>query len=375
MGGHDQTAGRRPDEEESSAARPEQLEAWCTHIRSLVTDIFGTHKAAAARIGKSTTWLSRGLSARRSDDQTRMPGRDFVDKVLVACGTAATDDLRETTRVLYMEALAVTHPDRHAECLRADEAAATQARCEDVTRALAGFEARCARERDQHAHDIARVEAEKEQVAQEAVAALAEAQTRNGELTGQLAEARLRIVELTEQLAEERQGRQWEQDTIRALRRELLGVQEAMAALEVQPCRHEREEAVVAEALAITEQALTAEQKRIAAGAVRADTAQQAKRSAALPAIVSVTGFVVMIVGMLTGLATVIDPHTAAQLNWELVDALQGNTGAKIAAVAAAVIGMSAAGGGLFTLTARGHLTSPARTNDSSAQVTWATWI
>ncbi|MFG2386998.1 transposase [Streptomyces avermitilis] len=129
-----------------------------------------------------------------------MPSREFVDKVLTACGRAATDEVCEATRALYMEALSVTHSARHAECRRADEAAAAQGRCEDVARALADLEARHAQEKEQRAQEIARAEGERDRVAQRRAAALAEAQ--------------LRIRDLTGQLAEERQGRRCEQATI-----------------------------------------------------------------------------------------------------------------------------------------------------------------
>ncbi|MFF2101733.1 hypothetical protein [Streptomyces sp. NPDC058202] len=388
-------------------------------MRTVVTELFGTHKAAAATIGKSTTWLSRNLNALNGNNQTRMPGRDFVDTVLTAGGSAVTSELREKTRALYMEALAATHPARHAACARADEAAAAQARCEDVVQALAELESRSAMEGNQHAQEITRLKAEQEQNQREAAATLdemrlhngelaaelrhaqgretelseqlAETRRRNEDLAGQLAQAelhegaladelaraRIRIKELTDQLAIQRAGHEEAQDTIAALRGELITLQGILAAREEESGAKERQEVVVAEAIAITEQALTAEQARITAGLDQslgkaAADVQAVKAPAAWPMTACVTGFLVMILGGMTGLATAINSTTAAQWNWDLLDALRGNHSAAIAGAIGVVTGMISFLCGLIVLEDRGHL--PQASDDDTGPV-YATWI
>ncbi|MFF9819690.1 hypothetical protein [Streptomyces sp. NPDC014006] len=72
---------------------------------------------------------------------------------------------------------------------------------------------------------------------------------------------------MTGQLAAERRGRRVDQGTIEALREQLAQAQATIEQIREEPCRHDREEAVLAEAIAITEQALVAER----AGRARKD--------------------------------------------------------------------------------------------------------
>jgi hypothetical protein len=352
-------------------------------MQALVTEAFGTQKKALASMGRSKSWLSRGLRARDAHDQTRMPGRDFVDRVLAAC--EVSDEVRERTRELYMEALASIDGARHAKYRAADRAAAAQDRSEEALQALEDFRARFARQAELHAREVARLEGEVERRGAETAADLAAAREREAEKAADLAAAQTRIGELTGQLAAERRGRRVDQATIEALREELVEAHtmieglsgelveahtmieglsgelaEARGASEgvrEEPCRHGREEAVLAEAIVMTGQALTAERERAAFvnTAVPEEVAGR-RRPAAGPVAVGSVAFVVMLLGGLMGLAVGMHPNVAADLDWAVVNELRGSTAAAGAALAAVIVGFSVWVGSVMALVGRGHL-------------------
>jgi rubrerythrin len=336
------------------------VEAWCTHIRTLILQAFGAQDKAAAALGKSTSWLSRGLNARHSDSSTRMPNREFVDTVLAAC--TISDEVRDRTRALYMEALAAVDKPRYAQYRAADQAAAAQDRCDKAVRALAELQARIKQQEEQHAREVARLEGELRRQEREGAAALAAAQSKISELAGQL--------------AAERQERRVDQATIRALRQELLEAHSTVTALREQPCHHEREQAVLADAIAITEQALAAEEQRAEAdGTALAAVSGGRKKPAGGPAAISAVDFVVMTVGALVGLAAIMHPDVAADLTWDLVNALRGNPVAGVAGLVAFVLGFSAWLGGMMALVDRGYIQTRDHLSGTSAEPSFATWI
>lgn len=369
---------RRPATDEASAAdggrkqEPPQLQAWRAHVRSIVEASFDTHRTAAAQLGLSPDKFSRRLNAKPNQSSgVRMPERGFVDELLDACaqaGFAVTHDIRRATRALYMEALAATDSKRHRQCRQEDDFAATQIRCEELTRALADLEARNA--------DLAQTKRDTQQAAD--VASTSEALTAERDLArrqrqeaaAQLAAAQTRITELTTQLALERQQRQLDQQTVRALHDELLEVRRALAHVEEEQSRHQREEAVLAEALAVTERALAAEPPPSPLDTTQADAEQN--KPVAIPITVTAVGFLVMILGMVTLVLTMTHPDSAAAMDSDLVDALRGNTTAGITAASAAFLSFAAFLGGFFTLVARGAIpVGEASTDDSYAMVTW----
>ncbi|MFJ5779520.1 hypothetical protein [Streptomyces sp. NPDC093094] len=386
MGDEGQQGDREPAQPAGKGRTP-QLEIWCTHMRALVKQAFDTQKKAAAACGgKSETWLSRGLNAVDGNGSTRMPSREFVDVVLAAC--KVSDEVRERTGKLYMEALATIDAARHADYVAADRAAATEIRCREALRALEDLRVHMAQQAKQHAHEVARLKSKLERCERERAAGLAAAQEREQEWAADLAAAQTRISERTRQLAAERHGRRVDQATIEALRGELVDAHSTIealrgaldeaysvvAALREEPCRHEREEAVLAEAIAVTEQALAAEKARAEVVGTPAPGKKTARReSTSGPLALGSAGFVVMVAGALVGLATVMHPEAAAELDWAVVDALRGSAGAGWAALAAAVLGFSALLGAILALDNRGFF--PPAHSDIYSEQGFATWV
>ncbi|MFD5234298.1 hypothetical protein ACFWJ5_38460 [Streptomyces qaidamensis] len=346
----------------------------------MVKEAFGTQKKAVAACGgKNEPWLSRQLNARDGNGKTRLPPREFVEVVLKAC--KASDEVRDQTRKLYMEALATINPARHADYRATDRAAATEIRCQEALQALEDIHARMAQQAEQHAQEVARVEGEK-------AAELAAAREREQKWVAELAAAQARISERTEQLAAERRGRRVDQTTLEALRGELVQAhttieslrgeltetRAVVAGLGEEPCRHERDEAVLAEAIAITEQALAAEKERPEVGRT-AGTEEETdrKKSTSGPRALACVGFLVMVAGALVGLATAMAPKAAADLDWAVVDALRGSTGAAGAALAAVVLGCCSWLGALLALMDRGYF--PQNQSDGFSDPGYATWI
>ncbi|MFI1002460.1 hypothetical protein ACIP10_26810 [Streptomyces galbus] len=95
------------------------------------------------------------------------------------------------------------------------------------------------------------------------------------------------IMQLTAQLASERQLRLACESTIRAVRGELLELRDALAQADEGRGRRVREEAVLAEAIAVTERALHAEPAP-AAAVQPAVAAESTSRVAALAALVGI---------------------------------------------------------------------------------------
>ncbi|WP_406840786.1 hypothetical protein ACICHK_39640 [Streptomyces sp. AHU1] len=261
---------------------------------------------------------------------------------------------------------------------------------------------RMAQQAKQHAHEVARLEGELERREQERVGDLAAAREREGERAADLATAQrrelewaadlaaaqARISERTQQLAAERQERRVDQATIEALRGELVEAhstiealsgavekaQSEVAALREEPCRHEREEAVLAEAIAVTEQALAAEKERAeVAGTPAFGEKAERQKSASGPLALVCAGFPVMVVGALVGLATVMHPKAAAALDWAVVDALRGNTTVAWAALAAVTLGFGSWLGAMPALMDRGYF--PENQSGIYSEQGFATWV
>ncbi|MFF0201264.1 hypothetical protein [Streptomyces sp. NPDC005017] len=367
-------------------------------MRALVIQTFGTQKKAAAHMGRSETWLSRNLNARDDEGNTRMPGRKFVDVVLAACQVSG--EQRDRTRDLYMEALASVDEARHAGYRAADRAAAAENRCEQALRTLDGLRARFALQAEQHARELARLESGMERregvrVGDVAAAArelerkrageLAAAQKRERQWAEELATARARISERSEQLSAERQGRRVDRATIEALRGELVKAHSTIEALHgelteartaaprQEPWRHEREEAVLAEAIAVTEQALAAERERAETDQTPAlgEETDRRKPPTGRILITSGAGFVLMVLSALVAVATDAQSKAAADLDWAVIDALRGNAVAGGAATLAFFVGCSVWLCGLLALVVRNDL----HTGETSVDDVLSTWI
>ncbi|MEH0557552.1 hypothetical protein [Streptomyces sp. B21-101] len=143
------------------------------------------------------------------------------------------------------------------------------------------------------------------------------------------------ITQLTAQLASQRHQRLACESTIRALREELLELRDALAQADEKRGRREREEAVLAEAIAVTERALHAEPAPLAAEEPAAAAAESTSRKTALAALAGI---------MLTGLGiTVLGLHFASAdtgARHTVVDAFRHSDIAPYAGVAACFPGV-----------------------------------
>ncbi|MEU8030677.1 hypothetical protein AB0C13_18835 [Streptomyces sp. NPDC049099] len=339
-------------------------------------------------MGKSETWLSRGLNALDGNGNTHMPNRDFVDVVLAACEVSV--EVRDRARDLYMEALATIDKARHADYRAADRAAAAQDRCEKALRMLEDLHAQLAQQAEQHAQEVASLEGEMERREQDWAADLAAAQEREQKWAADLATAQSKISERTGQLAAEREGRRVDQATIEALRSELVKAHTTIEtlrgelaeahttieALREEPCRHDREEAVLAEAIAITEQALAAEKERAEVGRTPLPEEETDLRKPATgPVALFAASFLVFLATPTCALATALPPEqtTAMGLQWAAINELRGSTAAACAAAAVTLLSLLVWVGALLKSIERDHL--PVDHDQPSTETNFATWI
>ncbi|MFE7935740.1 hypothetical protein ACFU6S_44900, partial [Streptomyces sp. NPDC057456] len=326
----------------------------------LVDEAFATRRAAADALNVRPDALSRHLNGKgHSPGEIRIPERSFVDQVLQACarqGVTVTEDVRSRTRRLYMTALEVAHPARYRACRQQDDLALTQARCEELTAVLADREARYVQETASHLED-------RQRLVDQAAAAEASCAAEQRRAAGVISAKENMIMQLTAQLASERRLRLACESTVRALREELLELRDALAQADAESGRREREEAVLAEAIAVTERALHAEPAPLAAEEPAA-AAESTSRKTALAAFVGI---------MLTGLGiTVLGLHFASAdtgARHTVVDAFRHSDIAPYAGVAACFLGVLILFGSLvYYLDPNGEIAA-------SDDVSFATWI
>lgn len=322
---------------------------------ALVDEAFATRRAAADALNMRPDALSRRLNGKgHSSGEIRMPERSFVDQVLQACarqGVTVTEGVRSQTRRLYMTALEVTHPARYQACRQQDDLALTQARCEELTALLADREAGYVQEAASHRED-------RQRLADQAACA-----ARQRQAADVISAKENMIMRLTAQLASERRLRLACESTVRALREELLELRDALAQADEERGRREREEAVLAEAIAVTERALHAEPAPLAAEEPAA-AAESTSRKTALAAFAGI---------MLTALGiTVLGLHFASAdtgARHTVVDAFRHSDIAPYAGVAACFLGVLILFGGLVSfLDPNGEIAA-------SDDVSFATWI
>ncbi|MEU3298160.1 hypothetical protein ABZ722_38430 [Streptomyces longwoodensis] len=369
MDGEQEPLGKAPEAPapQAPAAQPRgsrestELRAWRQHVCALVDEAFPTRRAAADAVNLRPDALSRRLNSKgNSPGEIRMPERTFVDQVLQACarqGVTVTEKVRSETRRLYMAALEVTHPARHEAYRQQDDLALMQARCEELTDLLADREARHAQESASHLED-------RQRLADQVAAAEAACTAQQQQAADVIAAKEAIIMQLTAQLASERQLRLASESTVRALRGELLELRDALAQADEERGRREREEAVLAEAIAVTERALHAEPAPAAAVEPAAAAAETTSRGTALAAFVGI---------VLTGLGiTVLGMHAAPAdtgAHHAVVEAFRHSSIAPYAGVAACFLGLLVLVGSLISYV------DPNGEISTADDITFATWI
>lgn len=353
-------APQAPAAQSRGSGESTELRAWRRHVCALVDEAFPTRRAADA-VNLRPDALSRRLNSKgNSPGEIRMPERNFVDQVLQVCarqGVSVTEEVRSETRRLYMAAVEVTHPARYEAYRQQDDLALMQARCEELTGLLADREARYAQESASHVED-------RQRLADQVAAAEAACTARQQQAADVIAAKEAIIMQLTAQLASERQLRLACESTARALRGELLELRDALAQADEERGRREREEAVLAEAIAVTERALHAEPAPVAAVEPTAAAAETTRPGAALAALVGIilTGLGITVLGMHFASADTGSHHA-------VVDAFRNSGIAPWAGGAACFLGV---------LVLCGSLISYVDPNDeiaTSDDISFATWI
>ncbi|MER6456415.1 hypothetical protein ABT270_28005 [Streptomyces sp900105245] len=206
-----------------------EVTAWSDHLKRIAQSAFGTQKAAAAPLGCSSQGqVSKILNAaEQKDNKTaayKIPDREVVDRFLEAVEKEGyqEENLVATTRRLYMNALQVVDPVKYQKYTAGDDRARAERALEAVIEALRQENAELADRNE-------RLAAENERHRSDAEAFQAHAVERERE-KGLRAEAERKIAALTDQLAVEREERVSSAGTIRALREELEVVREGLAA-------------------------------------------------------------------------------------------------------------------------------------------------
>ncbi|MEU0678234.1 hypothetical protein ABZ330_36380 [Streptomyces sp. NPDC006172] len=357
-------------------------------MQRIVKAAFGTQSAAAAALGRSQGHISKIVKAAVPEDKKvpyMMPSREFVNKFLDAVDDKGykEENLVATTRRLYMAALREVDPVKYQAYAAEDDRAKAERASRAVIEALR-------QENAELADRSERLATENERQRREVDAFQAQAAERE---RGVRAEAERKIASLTAQLSAEREQRVSSAVTMRALRQELETVRETLAteqqaraddrreaaeqlaeararleelanraavglvqrqeleetvlSLQAQVALHraeearqERESAVLAEAVAVTEQALHSSIE------VPADRAAPAKQSKKAPMTVLIMGVVIALLGALT-MALSMRGHSLAAHS-AVIAALDHNAAAAYGGMIAALVGVLLFGGSMM---------------------------